>query len=388
METIYMPRVNHHNVTDILSFKKYFNEFNSTLETLFLKNKRKSMKLFLEDQGIEETEQQNLKTKFNVNNYCWKSVQSSEKLVLPIAGFKTEFKLYNIPDDADLKSVQVLRSRQVKDEGKRRKLLRYTGEVNCENHMVAYEEDKYKDKIKEYTDYLLSVRVYLPTVHCSFSNARRTKPLQVSQEFFVYSKQTLDCLRDRILCSEDFNSAEGDISNNPFKTTTIRNMDVYRSGMFFINDKFFVDSRYPGNIDYSDIVKKWAAGKKLDLNVTLSMESSTFNMIDLRLGYPYLYMHQGNCEHLIVFTDARLITPKDILVKSAYPVMRSYASLRGKQCMTCTKKASKFIVLNTERLPLSRTYVCGLCLYQYFYIGDQKTDDFIVYKYLDRVALL
>lgn len=90
--------------------------------------------------------------------------------------------------------------------------------------MVAYEEDKYKDKIKEYSDYLLSVRIYLPTVHCSFSNARRTKPLQVSQEFFVYSKQTLDCLRDRILCSEDFNSAEGDVSDNPFKITTIRNM--------------------------------------------------------------------------------------------------------------------------------------------------------------------
>lgn len=68
---------------------------------------------------------------FSVNNYCWKSTQSTEKLVLPIAGFKTEFKLYNIPDDADLKSVQALRSRQVKDEGKRRKLLRYTGEVNC-----------------------------------------------------------------------------------------------------------------------------------------------------------------------------------------------------------------------------------------------------------------
>lgn len=64
METIYMPRVNHHNVTDLLSFKKYFNEFNTTIETLFLKNKRKSLKLFLEDQGIEETEQQNLKTKF------------------------------------------------------------------------------------------------------------------------------------------------------------------------------------------------------------------------------------------------------------------------------------------------------------------------------------
>lgn len=75
--------------------------------------------------------------------------------------------------------------------------------------------------------------------------------------------------------------------------------------MFFINDKFFIDSRYPGNIDYSDVIKKWAAGKNLDLNVTLSMETSSFNMIDLRLGYPYLYMHQGNCEHLIVFTDAR-----------------------------------------------------------------------------------
>ena len=68
---------------------------------------------------------------FSVNNFSWKCTAASDKLVLPVAGFKTDFKLYSIPDDADLKSVSYLRSRQIKDEGKRKKLLRYTGEVNC-----------------------------------------------------------------------------------------------------------------------------------------------------------------------------------------------------------------------------------------------------------------
>lgn len=38
------------------------------------------------------------------------------------------------------------------------------------------------------------------------------------------------------------------------------------------------------------------------------MQSTKFEDLSLRLGYPYLYCHHGNCEHGIVFTDLRYIT--------------------------------------------------------------------------------
>ena len=36
-----------------------------------------------------------------------------------------------------------------------------------------------------------------------------------------------------------------------------------------------------------------------------TMETTSFNDLNLRLGYPYLFCHQGNCEHIIVVTDMR-----------------------------------------------------------------------------------
>lgn len=36
-----------------------------------------------------------------------------------------------------------------------------------------------------------------------------------------------------------------------------------------------------------------------------SMSDQTFNDLTIRLGAQYLFVHQGNCEHIVVFTDLR-----------------------------------------------------------------------------------
>jgi len=38
---------------------------------------------------------------------------------------------------------------------------------------------------------------------------------------------------------------------------------------------------------------------------TLNMQDCTFNDLRIRLGYPYVFVHQGDCEHMIVFKDIR-----------------------------------------------------------------------------------
>ena len=44
----------------------------------------------------------------------------------------------------------------------------------------------------------------------------------------------------------------------------------------------------------------------LSLLSTKTMEDTKMCDLNIRLGYPYLYCHQGNCEHLLIFTDMRL----------------------------------------------------------------------------------
>jgi snRNA-activating protein complex subunit 3 len=81
--------------------------------------------------------------------------------------------------------------------------------------------------------------------------------------------------------------------------------DVYKSGFIFIEDTFYSDYRDPANYDYSHVIREWAATHELGPFQTGIMEKTKFEDLTVRLGYPYVYQHQGNCEHLIVFSDVR-----------------------------------------------------------------------------------
>lgn len=63
--------------------------------------------------------------------------------------------------------------------------------------------------------------------------------------------------------------------------------------------------RDPSNNDYSDIIIKWAATKNLGPFKTARMEDVQINSLCARFGFPWVYVHQGHCEHLIVLSDAR-----------------------------------------------------------------------------------
>lgn len=43
------------------------------------------------------------------------------------------------------------------------------------------------------------------------------------------------------------------------------------------------------------------------------MEDFTFNDLNIKLGFPYLYCHQGDCEHVVVITDIRYVASLRIL---------------------------------------------------------------------------
>jgi len=39
----------------------------------------------------------------------------------------------------------------------------------------------------------------------------------------------------------------------------------------------------------------------------VDMDKCCFNDLKVRLGCPYVYLHQGACEHLVVFKDIRYV---------------------------------------------------------------------------------
>lgn len=56
--------------------------------------------------------------------------------------------------------------------------------------------------------------------------------------------------------------------------------------------------------------------------------------LKLRLGQPYLYQHQGKCEHLLVFSDLRLVNASDEQKVDEYPI-RVYDTVKQIMCCVC-----------------------------------------------------
>ena len=58
-------------------------------------------------------------------------------------------------------------------------------------------------------------------------------------------------------------------------------------------------------ISWAEEGDRMAQSSQLDHFDTVDMEDTTFEKLKMKLGYPYLYSHHGNCEHLIIFRDMR-----------------------------------------------------------------------------------
>lgn len=74
--------------------------------------------------------------------------------------------------------------------------------------------------------------------------------------------------------------------------------------MFYFDNTFYVDTS-KGAEDYSEGIRKWASERGIFLGETVSMKDMKVEDLELRFGYPYVFKHQGLCEHLIILSDAR-----------------------------------------------------------------------------------
>jgi hypothetical protein len=77
-------------------------------------------------------------------------------------------------------------------------------------------------------DFLLTIQVFVPCKHRSRLTEGKIHVPKMSQQFLVPGCLTLDKLRDRIACKEDYQDTSSDVSYNPLAIASIR------SGVFHI----------------------------------------------------------------------------------------------------------------------------------------------------------
>lgn len=113
------------------------------------------------------------------------------------------------------------------------------------------------------------------------------------------------------------------------------------------------------------------------------MDNVLFKDLTLKLGYPYVYQHQGDCEHLFTISDIRLLHASDSLCSGDYPRFACASNKIVRRCMMCGTKEACYFVRNCERLMSDPTYMCEICFKSYLYIDGKKIGNFKAYAYFE-----
>lgn len=281
-----------------------------------------------------------------------------------------------IPEDVDLQTLLELKKKlQTKNQNGsikyRSEILIQHNEVNSEGSFAEPGQD-----------ILVYIRVYNPFIHRSHScSVEKLLKISVNSVIVMLGSQTLAQLRDKITCISDL-SISTDISDSPKRNTTGPSAkEVYKSGFFYIEDTFYNDFRDSSNIDYSEVIRKWAETRNLGPFRTASMDSVRIDSLSVKFGFPWVYQHQGNCEHLIVFSDVSLINSDDALAVSAYPRIHRLRPKRTRYCMMCGIFSVRWITTDNDRLPHNPCLFCDTCFNSYNYVDGEKLGNFKAYAY-------
>ena len=99
------------------------------------------------------------------------------------------------------------------------------------------------------------------------------------------------------------------------------------------------------------MIRKWAEDPKREVGPfeVASMEDVRLDSLQLRVGYPYVYIHQGDHEHLLTLTDIRLLGPRDPQKVTEYPLIRSLGSQAARYCMVCQSSVAVWVTMNNVR---------------------------------------
>ncbi|KAI1723338.1 snRNA-activating protein complex subunit 3 [Ditylenchus destructor] len=201
-------------------------------------------------------------------------------------------------------------------------------------------------------------------------------------KLLVRGETPLVKLRDKIFCASDFWCNVED--------TEVLDKDAYFSKRFpsnfiFIHDTFYVETG-PRTSDISEPIREFMA-RKVDFGPHEVKNIADVRIIDLklRLGQPYLYQHQGKCEHLLVFSDLRLVNASDEQKVDEYPI-RVYDTVKQIMCCVCKETVAVFVVTESDRMAASPAHMCESCFKSFHYDGNNRIGNFKAYHYTDRAG--
>ncbi|XP_074851026.1 snRNA-activating protein complex subunit 3 [Carettochelys insculpta] len=247
-----------------------------------------------------------------------------------------------------------------------------------ESHAIGKRPKDPADLVKE-GELLLTLNIFYPVI---FEKHKNCKPYQT---VLVLGSQKLTDLRDSISCVSDLQIG-GEFSSHPDQAPEHISKDLYKSAFFYFEGMFYNDKRYPECRDLSRTIIEWS--ESLDRGYgnlqAAKMEDYTFNDLSIKVGFPYLFCHQGDCEHIIIITDIRLVHQDDCLDRTLYPLLIKKHWLWTRKCFVCKTYTARWVTNEDSLAPEDPCFFCDVCFQMLHYDAEgNKLGEFLAYPYVD-----
>ncbi|KAG0196075.1 small nuclear RNA activating complex, polypeptide 3, partial [Mortierella sp. GBA30] len=130
--------------------------------------------------------------------------------------------------------------------------------------------------------------------------------------------------------------------------------------------------------DYSQLILDWVAEnprRKADPKFsTLKkkyMHDTLIQDLSIRINQPYLFAHQGKCEHILMFRDLRLFNQQhDDLNRLSYPKPVFRTKKIRHRCRMCNTNAAHYITIDDRLAGETPSYFCEECYDIFHYDVD------------------
>ncbi|CAI5442838.1 unnamed protein product [Caenorhabditis angaria] len=211
---------------------------------------------------------------------------------------------------------------------------------------------------------------------------RLGRRLKVTDRIELSGCHTLLELKNAFSCPSEYRFTEDFSQKQPTPADFSKNK--YAVSFFFIHDTFYVDNP-DNNTDPSETIRNWAATKSSvgEMHVK-DMRTTRLDQLTARLGQPYVFIHQGTCEHLIVFNE--LSHRNESYENAVLPRHIFERNFRRINCNVCRAEYAHWAILQHQNLlPNCPGYLCTDCYHELcFDAQNNKVEDFIAVPYCDR----
>lgn len=118
------------------------------------------------------------------------------------------------------------------------------------------------------------------------------------------------------------------------------------------------------------------------------MHDPQIHQLSVRLNQPYLFVHQGDCEHILMFRDLRLYSQRhDDLNRLSYPRQVYKGKTTSHMCKMCKINKAFYVTVDDRLAGETPCYFCEQCYDSFHYDVDGNIlyDDFRVFRYPHRI---